>query len=158
MKLAFLYKANLALLESKTGLAGILHNLTFNPEEATNFFLPGMPHDVLYETIQLMIKQIDRNNAITPKFFLCPNNHLYTIGDCTRPSGKGNCRDSGAVIGALSYWVLLADNKALGNRQEETQLGYIQQQLQTKDGIRFMTPFETSVSRLIVHICLYAAS
>ena len=158
-KMAILLHFNLSSANTQNGLLGFFQELAFTPENLQLKFLPSMPHDVTFEIITEMKKEIDKTHKVAPKFFLCPNNHVYTIGDCTNPVGKGKCADCGTEIGAQQYGLLLQGNKLLEAEKDKTKTGYAQVvEGQTKEGTREMTPFETSVLKLLIHLGLLSAS
>eukprot|EP00090_Calanus_glacialis_P031123 TRINITY_DN5102_c0_g1_i8.p1 TRINITY_DN5102_c0_g1~~TRINITY_DN5102_c0_g1_i8.p1 ORF type:complete len:2193 (-),score=498.77 TRINITY_DN5102_c0_g1_i8:57-6239(-) len=157
-KIAFLLYSNLASSKPQMGLLAFCQELVFTPENLQIKFLPSMPHDVTFEIIVEMKKQLDKTHNIAPKFFLCPNNHIYTIGDCTNPSGKGKCADCGTEIGARAYGHLLQGNQRLEGEKDNSKTGYceVDEGLE-KEGIREMTPFETSILKLFLHFGLLSA-
>ena len=59
-----------------------------------------------------------------PKFFKCPNNHIYTFGNCTAPNEKGICPDCKLVAGPTGkYGELREGNKEIEDEVDETQPG-----------------------------------
>merc|ERR1719369_1073005 len=158
-KIAFLMRSNLAATEEQNGLCALFQELIFSPEGIMLKFVPGMPHDVMFEIIGEMKKEIDKAHKVAPKFFLCPNNHIYTIGDCTNPVGRNKCVDCGADIGAQQYGVLLQGNKLLEGEKDKTKTGYIEvnENNNGKDGTRELTRYETYILKLLIHLSLYSA-
>jgi len=157
-KVAFLLRSNLAATEEQKGLCAVFQELIFSPESVMLKFLPGMPHDVMFEIIGEMKKEIDKTYNVAPKFFLCPNNHIYTIGDCTNPVGRNKCVDCGVDIGGQEYGVLLQGNKRLEGEKDKTKTGYVEvnEINNGKDGTRELTRYETYILRLLIHFSLYS--
>ena len=84
-----------------------------------------MPHDVTFEIIQLCKKDIDVTFNRPPKFFKCPNNHVYTFGNCTAPNEKGICPDCKLVMGYTGkYGELREGNEEIKDEVDENQPGY----------------------------------
>eukprot|EP00092_Neocalanus_flemingeri_P023314 GFUD01025278.1.p1 GENE.GFUD01025278.1~~GFUD01025278.1.p1 ORF type:complete len:2291 (+),score=510.26 GFUD01025278.1:413-6874(+) len=157
-KIAFFLRSNLSSTQAQNGLLEFFQELVFTPENLLIKFLPTMPHDVTFEIITEMKKEITTYN-LAPKFFLCPNNHVYTIGECTKPNGKGKCADCGTDIGGQSYDQLMQGNKLLEGEKDKTRTGYTEVvEGQTKEGTREMTPFEVSILQLLIHLGLLSAS
>eukprot|EP00092_Neocalanus_flemingeri_P096724 GFUD01123162.1.p1 GENE.GFUD01123162.1~~GFUD01123162.1.p1 ORF type:complete len:1251 (-),score=310.34 GFUD01123162.1:61-3774(-) len=157
-KIAFLIQSNSSSTQAQNGLCGFFQELVHTPANLQLKFLPSMPHDVTFEIISEMKKEIDKTHNVAPKFFLCPNNHVYTIGDCTNPVGRGKCADCGTEIGAQQYGQLLQGNKLLEGERDKTKTGYTEVVVgQTKEGTREMTPFETSILQILIHLGLLSA-
>ena len=157
-KIAFLFRSNLASTQVQNGLLSFFQELVFSPEVLQLKFLPSMPHDVTFEIITEMKKEIDKTHKVAPKFFLCPNNHVYTIGDCTNPVGRAKCVDCGTDIGAQQYGLLLQGNKLVEGEKDKTKTGYSEvNENQTKEGTREMTLYETSILKLLIHVGLFSA-
>ena len=82
-QMAFLFPSGLSNIKSDQGLQAFFNELIFAPHKLEFKFLPSMPHDVTFEIIQLSKKDVDMTLNRQPKFFKCPNNHIYTFGNCT---------------------------------------------------------------------------
>merc|ERR1719369_2257590 len=65
-KIAFLLHSNLAATEEQNGLCALFQELIFSPEGIMLKFLPGMPHDVMFEIIGEMKKEIDKTYKVAP--------------------------------------------------------------------------------------------
>merc|ERR1711881_680476 len=74
-------------------------------------FLPGMPLDVVSAL----------GNMIGAAAWVCPNGHVYYIGDCTRPWVEAKCH-CGAKIGGKSHNPV-AGNDRLEAKQKDRKSG-----------------------------------
>ena len=95
--------------------------LILNPKQFNKTFLPTMPASNFFVVKDIM-KQ-DKWCGVESKAFLCPNGHLYFIGDCTRANQSGFCPECCQPIGGKAYNVLHHGNRA-GEITEESQAGY----------------------------------
>ena len=95
-----------------------------------------------------------------PKFFKCPNNHVYTFGNFTAPNEKGICPDCKLVVGHTgTYGELREGNKEIKDEVDETQPGYcLQEETSSKGGTRDKTYYESLVVKLLIHLGLLSAS
>ena len=155
-KLAFMMKAQVRLFPA-SGLSEMFQALINDPRSAMNKFLPSMPHDVQYEVLTEVGNEYTKAYGTHVKFFVCPNGHVYGIGDCTRPNQAGKCLDCGAPIGAQRYDVLQTGNRELGQNVDQTRTGYIQQG-NIKEGVREMTVFDIEMVSILFHIGCLASS
>ena len=136
------------------GLLADLAGLITDPEQYAKAFLPTMPLAGYFAVKGLIAEEISIYDT-RPKAFLCPNGHLYFIGDCTRPNQSGICPDCRQPIGGQSYDKLHAGNRA-GEITEESQAGY---KLKPAS-LRPPTTPERKLSKLSVcaiRFCLHAA-
>ena len=95
--------------------------LILNPKQFDKAFLPTMPASNFFLVKDIM-KQ-DKWCGVESKAFLCPNGHLYFIGDCTIANQSGVCPECHQPIGGKAYNVLHHGNRA-GEITEESQAGY----------------------------------
>ena len=102
-----------------------LQELMLNPDLISTSFLPTMPESIYFDTsVREEIQRWKGYQSRPPKEYLCPNNHLYYIGDCTNPIRDDSvCPECKAPIGGVSEGVLKPGNKA-GALSEESQIGY----------------------------------
>ncbi|ETO01107.1 hypothetical protein RFI_36335, partial [Reticulomyxa filosa] len=80
--------------------------LFHSPKSYQQQYLLAMPEDQSAS----LLKAMSGHAA-----WLCPNNHLYFVGECTRTKGTGKCSTCGADIGNRSNW--LSHTAAKGNRR-----------------------------------------
>ena len=136
------------------GLLADLHGLISDPKQYQKAFLPTMPASGYFQVKDLLAKDIGAY-GLAPKAFVCPNGHLYFIGDCTKPNQSGICPDCQQPIGGQSYDKLHAGSKE-GDITEESQAGY---KLKSARDQPPVTP-ERELSKLSVcalRFCLHAA-
>ena len=136
------------------GLLADLYGLISDPKQYEKAFLPTMPASSYFQVKDVLAADIGRYN-LAPKAFLCPNGHLYFIGDCTRPNQSAVCPDCKQKIGGQAYDKLHAGNQA-GEITEESQAGYKLKPAKDQPPI---TP-ERSLSKLSVcalRFCVHAA-
>ena len=101
-----------------------LNIFTSHPYRIASLFLPTMPESGFFDPqVQDVIKKMkEQHSGGPPKPYLCPKGHVYFIGDCTNPAGKGTCPDCRKAIGAGSRG--LAEGNVAGALAESTQAGY----------------------------------
>ena len=80
-----------ALLDDGETHFGPWFKLLSDPTFFKDKYLPSMPENEL----AAILGAIDENLGV----YKCPNGHLYTIGNCTRPNQSAKCPDCGAAIG-----------------------------------------------------------
>lgn len=73
---------SLVVLDSDLGVMGVFKNMVKHPEQYIEAYLPGIPHDDDFE----VFNQFGKIKGNEVKFYQCPDGHIYTIGDCTRPA------------------------------------------------------------------------
>ena len=73
----------------------VLMNIAKKADSAR--FYPTMPQD---ENVETMNAARNPNGAGVTKYFECRNGHVYGIGDCGQPKGRGTCPTCAAPIGA----------------------------------------------------------
>ena len=136
------------------GLLADFVGLINDSKQYAKAFLPTMPASSYFQVKDLLAKDIGAY-GLAPKAFLCPNGHLYFIGDCTRANQSARCPDCRQPIGGQAYDKLHAGNVA-GDITEESQAGY---KLKAAKDLPAATP-ERSLSKLSVcalRFCLHAA-
>ena len=136
------------------GLLADLYGLISNPKQYEKAFLPTMPASGYFQVKDVFAKDIGAY-GLASKAYLCPNGHLYFIGDCTKPNQSGMCPDCKQPIGGQSYHKLHAGSKE-GDITEESQAGY---KLKSAKNQPPVTP-ERELSKLSVcalRFCLHAA-
>ncbi|KAM6957229.1 E3 ubiquitin-protein ligase rnf213-alpha-like [Aplochiton taeniatus] len=137
------------LLCGKQGILVPLQQLALTPANMQRAFLPTMPDDMLFVAHQ----------AMGPlQWYLCPNGHPCSIGECGQPMQVGRCPDCGAQIGGLDHQPVqgFTATQVQGDR---TQTGHIlgaperrdnPDMLDTKD----MSPVPFNLARLLCHMAM----
>eukprot|EP00004_Rigifila_ramosa_P001109 TRINITY_DN1107_c0_g1_i3.p1 TRINITY_DN1107_c0_g1~~TRINITY_DN1107_c0_g1_i3.p1 ORF type:complete len:6204 (+),score=1430.96 TRINITY_DN1107_c0_g1_i3:1580-18613(+) len=70
------------------------HALVFNPGGQAKSFIPSMPDDEMNAILSAMAGV---------GWYVCPNGHPYSVGECTMPMQKGRCITCHAVVGGESH-------------------------------------------------------
>ena len=154
IKLAFCLRANLSAIETPRGLAEFCSLLMFNPESLATFYLPAMPHDEVYESLEAM-RQSQRLNP-NAKVYFCSKNHPYYIDDCGMAMVKARCV-CGSEIGGAEHKLTAAGNRPqVGALQDQTKPGYISVE-GAREGLREQSAFDVNLQRLLIHLSLLAA-
>jgi len=136
------------------GLLSDFSGMINDPKQYEKAFLPTMPASGYFQVKDILAQDIGAYN-LAPKAFLCPNGHLYFIGECTRPNQSAVCPDCRQPIGGQAYNKLHAGN-LVGDITEESQAGY---KLKSAKDRLPVTP-ERSLSKLSVcalRFCLHSA-
>lgn len=66
------------------GALNVFKQIAEQPNAFVNSYLPSIAHDDDFEVFKNFNTLHSKESAA--KFFQCPNGHLYSIGDCTRPA------------------------------------------------------------------------
>ena len=124
------------------------------PGQFSRAFLPTMPHDEDFEAFQAY------KNTTTDafKFYRCPNGHMYSIGNCTRPATTSTCPTCKAQIGGVDHKPS-AGNALADDLVEKNQQGYCSispsQRSDQAESIRNMGMLNTTLLRLLLDCVLY---
>merc|ERR1719312_889351 len=131
-------------------LGDFLYTLVKTPIATKQLYWPAMPHDTLFEAIQLMKR--DFGNTKT-RLWLCPNGHLYQVGDCGAFNETRRCRDCGQQIGRGQQSPQSAEN-----RRETTPVGFVEvTTTQKSDAIRSLSKLESELMKVILNIAMLIA-
>ena len=154
IKLAFCLRANLSAIERPRGLAELCSLLMFDPDSLATFYLPAMPHDEVYESLEAM-RQSQRMNP-NAKVYYCGKNHPYYIDDCGMAMVKARCV-CGSEIGGADHRLTAAGNRPQeGALRDQTKRGYISVE-GAREGLREQSAFDVNLQRLLIHLSLLAA-
>ncbi|XP_026908049.2 E3 ubiquitin-protein ligase RNF213 isoform X1 [Acinonyx jubatus] len=94
-----------------------LRNLAFSPATMASAFLPTMPEDLLAQAQNW--KGLEGVH-----WYMCPNGHPCSVGECGRPMEQSHCVDCGAVIGGINHRP--EDGfLAVTNHTDRTQTGHV---------------------------------
>ena len=88
-------------------------------------------------------------------FFMCPNKHIYSIGECKQAMEISICRGCGAQIGGHNH-TLLSDYAQVGQIVDTTKQGYVNTGKDV-EGVRTMAAFELSILQMLINIGLLSA-
>uniref|UniRef100_A0AAV2KEC8 Ring finger protein 213 n=1 Tax=Knipowitschia caucasica TaxID=637954 RepID=A0AAV2KEC8_KNICA len=138
------------LLCGNQGILGPLKQLALTPRTMQAAFLPSMPEDKIIMAQQAMGQKL--------RWYLCPNGHPCTIGECGRPMERSRCVDCGADIGGINH--IPAQGFMVAQLQgDRTQSGHIlgdpgrrnsPDMLDTKS----LSPVPFAVVRMITHMAM----
>eukprot|EP00092_Neocalanus_flemingeri_P009972 GFUD01010750.1.p1 GENE.GFUD01010750.1~~GFUD01010750.1.p1 ORF type:complete len:1685 (-),score=315.97 GFUD01010750.1:139-4725(-) len=149
-KLKQILKTSLLSTESTNSLTHFLQTIIVNPKASRNLFWPTMPHDTLFEAIQVMKKDFGGSGN---RLWLCPNGHLYQVGNCGAFNETRTCRDCGQNIGAGQQQVASAEG-----RRDTTQPGFVERKNKNQmESQRNLSKLETEIMRFILNIVLLVA-
>ena len=132
--------------------------LILNPKQFDKAFLPSMPASNFF-LFKNIIKQ-DKWFDVKNKAFLCPNGHLYFIGDCTRANQTGVCPACHQLIGGKAYDVLHHGNQP-GEMTEKSQAGYKLNCINLDQPVmpeRKLSKLSVCVLRISLHAAMLLAS
>ena len=154
IKLAFCLRANISAIETPKGLAELCSLLMFNPESLTSHYLPAMPHDEVFESLEAM-RQSQRQNP-NAKVYFCSRNHPYVIDDCGMAMVKARCV-CGSEIGGADHRLTAAGNRPQeGVLRDQTRAGYISVE-GAREGLRELSALDVNLQRLFIHLSLLSA-
>ncbi|XP_068920216.1 E3 ubiquitin-protein ligase RNF213 isoform X2 [Petaurus breviceps papuanus] len=94
-----------------------LKNLAFNPASMQNSFLPTMPEDLLAQAKNWQGLEMVH-------WYVCPNGHPCSVGECGAPMERSRCVDCGARIGGENHRAVQGFNVVRDNI-DRTQSGHV---------------------------------
>ncbi|KAM9716156.1 E3 ubiquitin-protein ligase rnf213-beta [Menidia menidia] len=125
-----------------------LHQIAFQPENASSFFLPTMPDDHSSEAR----RWLGTENLHQYK---CANGHVCFVGECGRPMVRSQCPDCGVPIGGERHVPVQGFSRHTEQR-DQTRAGHLlgaaAQRPEAPE--RQLTPSESAVLRLLTHLAL----
>lgn len=123
-------------------------------EKLDKQYLPSMPHDGDFEAFVHF-----KNLNPTIKFYNCPNGHVYSIGECTRPAQTSTCPTCKQTIGGANYQLATGNTEAT-NLVEKEGKGYCLQDANRNSSrtIRTMGTVNTMILRTLLDSTLYLAA
>ncbi|KAK4812085.1 hypothetical protein QYF61_026917 [Mycteria americana] len=138
-----------------------LRNLAFCPHAMEHSFLPTMPEDIMAQARAW-------EGVATLHWYMCPNGHPCTVGECGRPMETSRCLDCGAQVGGEQHKPLPGFQEfrqkntiyTLSNRSNEdrTQTGHILGDAQHRRTMgvsdRAMSPVVFVLIRLLTHLTM----
>ncbi|XP_076818180.1 E3 ubiquitin-protein ligase rnf213-alpha-like [Clavelina lepadiformis] len=150
----FINMVGIALMCKSDGLLSELYGMITNPDKYAHAFLPTMPASNYFAVRAVM--QLERSHNTSPKSFLCPNGHVYFIGECTNPVQGGICPECRKPIGGQRYGLLQPGNQA-GELTEASQAGYRLGTAEQRTPVapdRKLTKLSICATRLIFHAAM----
>uniref|UniRef100_A0A452UIM0 Uncharacterized protein n=1 Tax=Ursus maritimus TaxID=29073 RepID=A0A452UIM0_URSMA len=94
-----------------------LQNLAFSPADMAGAYLPTMPEDLL--------AQARSWKGLEGVFwYMCPNGHPCSVGECGRPMEQSRCVDCGALIGGINHRPETGF-QVINNNTDRTQTGHV---------------------------------
>uniref|UniRef100_A0A8C8Y9V8 Ring finger protein 213 n=1 Tax=Panthera leo TaxID=9689 RepID=A0A8C8Y9V8_PANLE len=127
-----------------------LRNLAFSPATMASAFLPTMPEDLLAQAQNW--KGLEGVH-----WYMCPNGHPCSVGECGRPMEQSRCVDCGAVIGGINHRP--EDGfLAVTNHADRTQTGHVLGvalgRRETVASDRQLAPAVFLLLRLLTHLAM----
>ncbi|XP_039082113.1 E3 ubiquitin-protein ligase RNF213 isoform X2 [Hyaena hyaena] len=127
-----------------------LKNLAFAPASMANAFLPTMPEDLLAQAQTW--KGLERL-----QWYLCPNGHPCSVGECGQPMEQSHCVDCGALIGGINHKPE-AGFLIVKNSTDRTQTGHVLgAPLSSGEAVasdRQLAPVVFLLMRLLTHVAM----
>ncbi|XP_076810018.1 E3 ubiquitin-protein ligase rnf213-alpha-like isoform X2 [Clavelina lepadiformis] len=136
--------------------------LITNPQTIQNSFLPTMPQSSYFEVKDVVAALVEQYGK-PPKSYLCPNGHVYFIGDCTNPNDEGICPECKKAIGGVKGSTTLQPDNVAGEVTEISQAGYLLGSAKDRSSSavpeRSSSRLSVCVMRMFLHSALvYAAA
>uniref|UniRef100_A0A5F8GPQ3 Ring finger protein 213 n=1 Tax=Monodelphis domestica TaxID=13616 RepID=A0A5F8GPQ3_MONDO len=127
-----------------------LKNLAFNPANMQNSFLPTMPEDLLAQAKNWQgLEEV--------QWYLCPNGHPCSVGECGAPMERSRCVDCGARIGGENHRPEQGFN-VIRNNVDRTQSGHVLGNPHDRGVMvvsdREISPVIFSLLRLLTHLAM----
>ncbi len=149
-----LIQFRISCIHSRSKLIKPLLALMNEPKTQVNAYFPTMSQDMIFDVQQALLEGRNHDN---PKFYACPNGHVYVLFDCGRPWVIHKCRDCQAEIGGTQH-KLLDTNKEL-DIKDKTPKGYcLNEASKTSDNPtqeRNLSHSSLHIIRFVLHCALY---
>ncbi|XP_048674799.2 E3 ubiquitin-protein ligase RNF213 isoform X3 [Caretta caretta] len=127
-----------------------LRSLAFSPATMQRSFLPTMPED-------LMVQAVNWEGMKQLRWYVCPNGHPCTIGECGRPMEQSRCVDCNALIGGSQH-IPVDGFQGVQHFTDRTQTGHVlgdpRHREATVASEREMSPVVFIVIRLLTHLAM----
>ncbi|XP_029455051.1 E3 ubiquitin-protein ligase RNF213 isoform X2 [Rhinatrema bivittatum] len=128
-----------------------LRNLAFFPAKMENSFLPTMPEDLLPQAKAWQ-------GLENLHWYLCPNGHYCTIGECGAPMEVARCVDCGAAIGGQQHKSLAGFQMIQGQHVDRTETGHVLKDSSAREAVvapdRDLPPASFVLLRLLMHLAM----
>ena len=153
---SILVQFKLCVEASSSRLIKPLQDLLKNPNLMRDSYLPTMPQDFIFDIQQALLEGRGHDN---PKFYTCPNGHIYVLFDCGRPWVVHKCKECQADIGGTGH--KLIDNNRELNVADSTMRGYCLTEAHTMSDTpiaeRQLNQTSLHLTRFFLHCALYLA-
>ncbi|XP_043383569.1 E3 ubiquitin-protein ligase RNF213 isoform X3 [Chelonia mydas] len=127
-----------------------LRSLAFSPATMQRSFLPTMPED-------LMVQAVNWEGMKQLRWYVCPNGHPCTIGECGRPMEHSRCVDCNALIGGSQH-IPVHGFQGVQHFTDRTQTGHVLGDPRNREATvaseREMSPVVFIVIRLLTHLAM----
>ncbi|XP_067403324.1 E3 ubiquitin-protein ligase RNF213 isoform X3 [Emydura macquarii macquarii] len=127
-----------------------LRSLAFSPATMQHSFLPTMPED-------LMTQAVNWEGMQQLRWYVCPNGHPCTIGECGRPMERSRCVDCGEEIGGVQH-IPVHGFQGVQHFTDRTQTGHVLGNPRNREAMvvseREMSPVVFIVIRLLTHLAM----
>ena len=122
--------------------------MLFHPESQLNSYLLGLPDDEFTEIV--------RASGLVG-WYVCPNGHKYSVGNCTKPMEKSVCTACNAPIGGLQH-VSVEGVRRLQETElaAESKRGYTVESSEL-ECVR-LSPLTSRILRLLLHMSMLLSS
>ena len=159
----FVLVASCTIASASGNILDDLQHLIKYPQDIESLFLPTMPHSAYFDVKDIVSQFKESYSKAGPKAYLCPNKHVYFIGDCTNPNEAGVCPECRKPIGGqLQQSNVLALDNAPGELQLSSQAGYLlgapQNRSPSATPERNCTRLVVSTMRMFVHATMIFAA
>nr|XP_025855696.1 E3 ubiquitin-protein ligase RNF213 isoform X5 [Vulpes vulpes] len=127
-----------------------LKSLAFSPAHMVNSYLPTMPED-------LLVQARNWKGLETLSWYMCPNGHPCSVGECGKPMEKSYCVDCGVQVGGVNHSPE-AGFQAITDKTDRTQKGHVLGAPPSRDEVlvsdRELAPAVFLLIRLLTHLAL----
>ncbi|KAM7035519.1 E3 ubiquitin-protein ligase RNF213 [Acridotheres tristis] len=127
-----------------------LRNLAWQPHSMQRSFLPTMPED-------MMAQARTWEEVGNLHWYVCPNGHPCTVGECGRPMETSLCPDCRVIIGGTNHKAVLGFQESR-NYEDRTQTGHILGEVEHRRTLgvsdRGVPPVVFVLLRLLTHLAM----
>ncbi|KAM3838360.1 E3 ubiquitin-protein ligase rnf213-beta-like, partial [Diretmus argenteus] len=126
-----------------------LHQIAFQPQNATHFFLPTMPDDHTSEARQWL-------NDRRLQMYYCANGHPCFVGECGKPVALSKCPDCGVQVGGHNHSPVTGFTIAGQSVGDQTRTGHILGEAcrRSEAPDRQVKPAQSCILRLLTHLAM----
>ncbi|XP_034426662.1 E3 ubiquitin-protein ligase rnf213-beta-like [Hippoglossus hippoglossus] len=137
-----------SVLLSGNKLLAPLYQIAFQPQNATNYFLPMMPDDRSSEARQWLAGE----KLLS---YTCANGHVCFVAGCGKPVVLSKCPDCGLPIGGEKH-VPVEGFTQQANGRDQTRTGHVLGEAARRSEApeRQMTSAQSCILRLLTHLAM----